>query len=143
MLWPTLCQRGCVRESGESDGAHQEVLNVSTVERRRSPRFGIRVPVRVVLPHGRTLSGEVQDICRDAALVAVSEQLDVETTVLLGVTLPGFLGSFEAAGRVVRLAGPVDGGLGVVVLFTDLSPQAVTAVDLYLERLAEDGAPRV
>jgi hypothetical protein len=116
---------------------------VSTVERRRSPRFGTRVPGRVALAHGEVLHGEVHDICRDAALVAVPRSLELEVPVTLSVCLPGFLGSFEAFGRIVRLAGLMDGGHGIVVLFTELSPNAVTAVDLYLERLAEEGAPRV
>jgi hypothetical protein len=95
----------------------------------------------VVLAGGEVLHGEVVDLCRDAALVALPRSLDLESLVLLSVSLPGFLGAFEAAGRVVRIGGPVEGGVGVVVLFGDLSPNTVTAIDLYLERLArESGA---
>ncbi len=111
---------------------------MTTAERRRSPRFDTRVPGRVVLAGGEVLHGEVVDLCRDAALVALPRSLDLESLVLLSVSLPGFLGAFEAAGRVVRIGGPVEGGVGVVVLFGDLSPNTVTAIDLYLERLARE-----
>ena len=116
---------------------------MSTVERRRSPRFDTRIPGRISLGDGEVLHCEVQDVCRDAALLVVAKGLELDASVVLSVSLPGFLGSFEAAGRVVRVTEPLDVGVGVVVLFGDLTPNAATAIDLFLERLAREGEPQV
>jgi hypothetical protein len=114
---------------------------VGTVERRRNPRFEVRVSARVTLPQGEPVHGEVVDICREAVLLALPRDVEMDTSVAVEVSLPGFLGVFEASGRVVRLAGSLAEGRGVVVLFTEMNPNAATAIDLYIERLASNDGP--
>jgi hypothetical protein len=100
-------------------------------ERRRSPRFQVRVPVLLTVG-GEGLPGLLRDICRDAALVESPRALGLDTRVALSMELPETGGRFEVAGRVIRLADTEGEIHPLAVLFTEVSPAAATHVDLFL-----------
>ena len=99
-------------------------------ERRKSPRFKVRVEAQVT--HGaRGFRGVLKDICRDAALVEVEGDIPVGGELALSLELPGASGPLQIVGTVVRLA-EGEQGQNVAVLFTDLTPGAETRIDFFV-----------
>jgi Tfp pilus assembly protein PilZ len=100
-------------------------------ERRRRPRFAVRVPVRVSRGH-EAFSAMLKDLCQDAVLVEMDKALAVDTEVAVAAALPGTGGPMQVVGRVVRVT-PVEGGRHeVAVLFTDVTPAAETRIEYFV-----------
>lgn len=106
-------------------------------ERRRSPRYELKAPVRLGLGD-ETLPGLLRDICRDAALVESPREIALETPVTLVLELPG-IGALQVTGRVVRHPAPEGDIHPLAILFTDLPPAAATRIDLLLGQLEQEG----
>jgi hypothetical protein len=100
-------------------------------ERRKSPRVVAHVTARVKVG-SETLTGEMQDICRDAALVEVERWFALDTPMTLEVELPGVKGLIRASGRVIRVAPYGDGRHSVAVLFDDLATEHRLRIDLFI-----------
>lgn len=100
-------------------------------ERRKSPRFAVRVPVKVSRGH-EAFSGMLKDLCRDAALVELDRALPLDTEVALAVSLPGTGGPVFVVGRVVRVAAADQGRHDTAVLFTDVTPAAETRIEFFI-----------
>ncbi len=103
----------------------------SVDDRRRSPRFVVKVPARI--GHGNeSFPGLLKDLCKDAALVEGQRILPLETEVSLTLSLPGTGGPLQAGGFVVRV-GPGDhGGHDMAILFRDLSPATETRIEFFI-----------
>ncbi len=100
-------------------------------ERRRSPRFLVKVPARIGYGH-ESFAGLLKDLCKDAALVEGQRALALETEVSLTLSLPGTGGPLQAAGQVVRV-GPGDhGGHDMAILFRDLSQATETRIEFFI-----------
>lgn len=101
-------------------------------ERRRNPRFPVRVPVQL------TVGSEVhpailKDLCRDAGLVEIRHALEMGSEVSLLLKLPGTGGPLQVGGQVVRVApGTEAGTLDVAVLFANLTPAAETRIEFFI-----------
>jgi hypothetical protein len=101
-------------------------------ERRKNPRVVVTdVSARVTIG-AQTLSGHVQDICRDAILVDVERAIALDTPAVIEVELPGVEGMLRANGHVVRVAGFHDGRQSVAILFDDLQPEEQARVDRFI-----------
>lgn len=102
-----------------------------TDDRRRSPRFVVKVPARI--SHGvESFPGILKDLCKDAALVEGQRVLPLEAEVALTLSLPGTGGPLQAVGQVVRV-GPGDhGGHDMAILFKDLSQAAETRIEFFI-----------
>jgi hypothetical protein len=102
-----------------------------TDDRRRSPRFAVKVPARIT--HGaESFPGILKDLCKDAALVEGQRALPLETEVALTLSLPGTGGPLQAVGLVARV-GPGDhGGHDMAILFKDLSEAAETRIEFFI-----------
>jgi hypothetical protein len=100
------------------------------VERRKHPRFKVRVEARLALGPER-LRGHLRDICRDAALVEVDRSVSPGSEVALELDLPGGGDPLRAVGQVVREASE-DGSHVVAVLFDDLNPAAETRIEFFV-----------
>ena len=106
-------------------------------ERRRSPRYQLKAPVRLGLGD-EALPGLLRDICRDAALVESPRELALETPVTLVMELPSVGGALQVSGRVVRRPAPEGDIHPLAILFTDLPPAAATRIDLLLGQLEQE-----
>jgi hypothetical protein len=101
-------------------------------ERRKNPRVVVTdVSARVTIG-SQTLSGHVQDICRDAVLVDVERAIALDTPAVVEVELPGTEGVLRANGHVVRVASFQDGRQSVAILFDDLPPEELHRVDRFI-----------
>jgi hypothetical protein len=100
-------------------------------ERRKSPRVVAHVTARVTVG-SETLVGQMQDICRDAALVEVGRSFPLETPMTIEVELPGVKGLIRASGKVIRVAPYADGRHSVAVLFDDLPTEHRLRIDLFI-----------
>jgi hypothetical protein len=107
-------------------------------ERRRSPRYELRAPLRLILGD-EALPGLLRDICRDAALVESPRELPLETPVTLSLDLPVAGGALQVSGRVVRQSAPEAEVHPLVILFGDLPPAVATHIDLLLAKLEQEG----
>ena len=103
----------------------------SAEDRRRSPRFVVKVPARI--GHGsESFPGILKDLCKDAALVEGQRVLPLESEVSVTLSLPGTGGPLQAAGLVVRV-GPGDhGGHDMAILFRDLSQATETRIEFFI-----------
>lgn len=100
-------------------------------DRRRSPRFAVKVPARI--SHGaESFPGLLKDLCKDAALVEGQRSLPLDTEVGLTLSLPGTGGPLQAAGQIVRLAPGEHGGHDMAILFRDLTPAAETRIEFFI-----------
>lgn len=106
-------------------------------ERRKHPRFKVRVDARLALGAER-FPGRLRDICRDAALLEVDRTVEVGSEVAVELDLPGAGGSLQAVGRVVREAEGQDGSRVIAILFSDLTPTAGTRIDFFLVLHAQE-----
>lgn len=104
---------------------------MSEQERRKSPRFAVRVPVKISRGH-EAFAGKLKDLCRDAALVELDRALPLDTEVALTASLPGTGGPVQVVGRVVRVAAGEEGGHDAAVLFTDVTPAAETRIEFFI-----------
>jgi hypothetical protein len=100
-------------------------------ERRKHPRFKVRVGVQLALGAER-FPGQLRDLCRDAALVEVEREVAVGSEVALAVQLPGTGGPLQVVGHVVRTAAGDHGGLDIAVLFSEVTPAAETRIDFFI-----------
>lgn len=99
-------------------------------DRRKNPRFKVGVEAQVT--HGsHRFRGLLKDICRDAALVEVDQDIEMGSELALVLELPGTGGPLSVVGKVVRLAA-LERGRDVAVLFTDLTPAAETRIDFFV-----------
>jgi hypothetical protein len=110
---------------------------VGVEERRKSPRFKVRVEARVTLGPER-FPGLLKDVCRDAVLVEVDRSIPVGSELALALELPGTGGPLEVVGTVVRLAPGERGGHDVAILFNDLTPAAATRIDFFVALQAQE-----
>ena len=101
-------------------------------ERRKSPRVVVTDVAARVTVSGQTLSGKLQDICRDAALVDVERSFPLQTPMTIEAELPGVKGVIRASGHVIRLAPYDDGRHSVAVLFDDLPKEHQLRIDLFI-----------
>jgi hypothetical protein len=101
-------------------------------ERRRSPRVVVTDVTARVTAGAETLTGTLQDICRDAALVDVDRSYPLQTPMTIEVELPGVKGVIRASGHVIRLAPFEDGRHSVAVLFDDLPKEHQLRIDLFI-----------
>lgn len=109
---------------------------MTEIERRRHPRFKVRVDAQ--LSQGAQLfPGRLKDLCRDAALVEVRHRLDVGDTV--GLILPGTEAPLEMAGQVVRTAPGDEGSLDAAILFSDVPPAVETRIDTFIAEHSQGG----
>ena len=99
-------------------------------ERRKSPRFKVRVEAQVAQGAER-FRGLLKDVCRDAALVEVDGDIQVGSELGLALELPGAGGPLRVVGTVVRLA-TGEHGQEVAILFTDRTPGAETRIDVFV-----------
>lgn len=100
--------------------------------RRRNPRVVVTdVPARITVG-SETLGGQVQDICRDAALVEVERSFPLQTPMTVEVELPGVKGVIRASGRVIRQTGYDDGRHSLAILFDDLPQEHLLRIDLFI-----------
>jgi hypothetical protein len=104
---------------------------MSEPDRRRSPRFKVKVAVQIACGSER-LTGLLKDLCRDAALIESASPIGLGSEVVLAAELPGTGGPVQAVGRVVRLSPATGGNHDLAVLFTDLSPAAETRIDYFI-----------
>ena len=105
-------------------------------ERRKSPRFKVRVEAQVA--HGaERFRGLLKDICRDAALVEVDRDIPVGSELALALELPGTGGPLHVVGTVVRLCAG-EHGQDVAILFTDVTPGAETRIDFFVALQTEE-----
>src|SRR5687768_3727645 len=100
-------------------------------DRRKTPRVSVDVPVRVSVD-GRTLPGQLRDVCRDAALVEVHHRCTLGSPARLSWDTGS--GTVEVAGTVIRLAEGEGDAQGVAVLFSSVPPAAATSIELMLDR---------
>lgn len=101
-------------------------------ERRRSPRVVVTDVSARVTVGSETLTGKLQDICRDAALVEVERSYPLQTPMTIEVELPGVKGVIRASGHVIRLAPYEDGRHSAAVLFEDLPKEHQLRIDLFI-----------
>jgi PilZ domain len=100
-------------------------------ERRRQPRFRVSVPVQ--LGSGEhVFRGVLKDLCREAALIAIKDGLEMGSAVALVLQLPGTGGPLQIGGKVVRVAAGEPGTLDVAILFDHVSPAAETRIDFFI-----------
>jgi hypothetical protein len=104
---------------------------MTSAERRKSPRYAVRVPVRMEA-EGASAEGHLHDICRDAIFVESDRTWPADTELGLSMDLPGTDGTVEARGRVVRVTTGEPGAQGMAVIFTETTPTAVGRIDLFL-----------
>ena len=103
----------------------------SEPDRRRQPRFKVSVPVQ--LSSGEhVFRGVLKDLCRDAALVAIKDGLDMGRAVSLILQLPGHGGPLQIGGKVVRVAAGEPGMLDVAILFDHVTSAAETRIDFFI-----------
>jgi Tfp pilus assembly protein PilZ len=101
-------------------------------DRRRHPRFQVRVPVQL------TVGSEVhpailKDLCRDAGLVEIRQPVELGREVSLLLKLPGTGGPLQVGGQVVRIApGTEAGTIDIAVLFTNITPGAETRIEFFI-----------
>jgi hypothetical protein len=100
-------------------------------DRRRYPRFKVKVPVQIAFGSER-LTALLVDLCRDAALIESAHPVALGSEVVLAAELPGTGGPVQAVGKVVRLSPGPGGNHHMAVLFTDLSPAAETRIDSFI-----------
>ena len=101
-------------------------------ERRKSPRFKVRVEAQLALGAER-FRGLLKDLCRDAALVEVDRDVPVGSELALVLELPGAGGPLQVVGSVVRQAqAPGEHGQDIAILFTDLTPTAETRIEFFV-----------
>ena len=104
----------------------------SPSDRRRQPRFLVRVPVQL------TTGSEVhpailKDLCRDAGLVEIRHGLELGSEVSLLLKLPGTGGPLQVGGHVVRVApGAEAGTLEAAVLFANVTAAAETRIEFFI-----------
>lgn len=103
-----------------------------SADRRRHPRLEIDAPVRV-LSGFEAIEGRLRDLSIDATLIEAEKTWPMGTDVTLELTLPDDDVALQLSGQVIRLAsdGPQP---GMAVLFSDLTPDAATRIDLFLAR---------
>jgi hypothetical protein len=101
-------------------------------ERRKNPRVVVTDVTARVTVGAETLSGKLQDICRDAALVEVERSFPLQTPLTIEAELPGVKGAIRASGHVIRLAPYDDGRQSVAVLFDDLPKEHQLRIDLFI-----------
>ena len=106
-------------------------------ERRKHPRFKVRVEARLALGAER-FPGRLRDICRDAVLVEVDRTVDIGSEVAVELDLPGTVGPLQAVGRVVRQVEGGDGSWLIAILFGGLTPTAETRIDFFLVHHARE-----
>jgi hypothetical protein len=107
-------------------------------ERRRSRRHPVKATVRLKVGD-EALPGLLRDLCREAALVESPRELDLEAPVTLAIELPALGGTLSVGGRVVRRAAAEDGIHPLAILFTDVAPADATRLDLFIDRLEQEG----
>lgn len=101
-------------------------------ERRRSPRFKVRVEAQLALGAER-FKGLLKDICRDAALLEVDRDVPVGSELAVVLELPGSEGPLQVVGTVVRqVQVPGEQSQDVAVLFADMTPAAETRIDFFV-----------
>lgn len=101
-------------------------------ERRRHPRVRLDAAARLKVGE-RLLDARVRDICRDAVLVEANHWFPLGTELQVRVQLPAPHPAIQAAGRVLRLAPGEEGGHGMAVLFTEISPGDQLRIDYLAE----------
>ena len=101
-------------------------------ERRKSPRVVVTDVSARVTAGSETLTGKLQDICRDAALVEIDRSFALQTPMTIEVELPGVKGVIRASGHVIRLAPYDDGRHSVAVLFEELPKEHQLRIDLFI-----------
>ena len=121
------------RDPGRGEGASEH-----GTERRRKPRFQVRVPVQLDRgaerfgPASRTSAGTPSWWRWPSALA-------LGTEVALTLQLPGTGGPLQVVGLVVRVA-PGEDGLRATsaVLFADVTPAAETRIDFFIALQGQD-----
>ena len=111
---------------------------MSGAERRRHQRVAVDVPA-TLRAGGGDHSARIRDICRDAVLVEADEEWPLETEVSLRTDLPGVSDPIDVRGRVIRLAPGEDGGHGMAILFSDMSPVVAMRIDFFVALQADLG----
>ncbi len=110
---------------------------MTSVERRREPRFVVDLPVRLLVG-GRTVPGYIVDICRDAAWVESETPCSIEAIVSLSVEFPGAEGgAIDIIGRVIRVGAGEKAPHGMALLFTGLTPAATTRIDFFIDQQSQ------
>jgi hypothetical protein len=103
-------------------------------ERRRNPRYPVDAPARVIAGH-EIVEGRLRDVCRDAAFVEAPRTFPLQTDVTLDIALPDVEGPVQLRGKIIRLGiSDFGGGTGMAVLFSDLTPQVVLLIDVFISQ---------
>ena len=105
-------------------------------ERRRRPRFQIRQPISLELPHdsmAEVLHGTTDNVSLGGVLVTTNTQIPEDTRVNLALMLvppstPPYPLRLLNAGRVVRVETRPDGNAGIAIE-CDRAFEFVTAID--------------
>jgi hypothetical protein len=103
---------------------------VTGEERRRSPRYPVDAPARVAAG-GQTVEGRLRDLCRDAAFVETDRPFPLHSEVELDMVLDAEK-PLRLRGTVIRLGVSEYGGSGMAVLFSDLTPESIFQIDVYI-----------
>lgn len=109
---------------------------MTEIERRRHPRFKVRVDAQLA-QGARRFEGRLKDLCRDAALVEVSDRLEVGDAVALVLGLPGTEGPLAVAGQVVRTAPGGEDSLDAAILFSDVTPALEARIDSFIAQQSQ------
>jgi uncharacterized protein (TIGR02266 family) len=101
-------------------------------ERRKQPRYPVQMPVTVTSGPD-TLTVLVRDISREAVFVNTEDAFPIGTEVTVTFGLPGKDGPLKVEGRVVRVAAiGSEGGPGMAIRFSELSPAAQVRLDFFI-----------
>jgi hypothetical protein len=101
-------------------------------ERRKNPRVVVTDVTARVTVGSESFTGQMQDICRDAALVELERAFPLQTPMTFEVELPGVKGLIRASGKVIRQAPYGDGRQSVAILFDDLPKDHQLRIDLFI-----------
>jgi hypothetical protein len=107
---------------------------LSGQERRKHPRYPVDAPARITTG-SETLAARLRDVCRDAAFVEVERPLPVQCEVALDLELPDVDQPVRVRGTVIRIGvSEFGGGSGVAVLFSDLTPEVILHIDVFISQ---------
>ena len=105
-------------------------------DRRKHPRFPVDAPLRLT-GAGTSVSGRLQDICHDAALLETEDPQPLGTFVTLSLQLPGTgEGDIVVSGKVIRTTPGESGRHASAVLFTEVPAAAAARIEVFLAQQA-------
>jgi hypothetical protein len=111
-------------------------LSGSGQERRKHPRYPVDAPARITAG-GVTRSGRLRDVCRDAAFVEI-DPFPLQTAVTLDFDLPDREAPVQLRGTIIRVGAGEYGTYGMAVLFTELTPEAVLHIDVFISQQEQE-----